>query len=185
MCVVQAPKAIRGVARDGVLTTEVAFFDEPDEFYGGFLPSMSEGPSSILVLESSPSDGWFKDVYFQAKRGDTDRRAHFIAWWACGDLYSRKIFIASHNSERYTAGNYYDVKTKKKVDIPKHIRQRQARLTKLRMKKEGLPVSDEQIWWWHRTCEDNYQGDEEWMQQEYPDDDITAFQRATRNAFKD
>ena len=44
MFVVQTPKAIRGVARDGVLTTEVAFFDEPDEFYGGFLPAMSAGP---------------------------------------------------------------------------------------------------------------------------------------------
>jgi len=177
MFAVQTPKAIRGVARDGVLTTEVSFYDEADEFYGGFLPSMSDGPSSLLVLESSPADGWFKDTYFHAKRGESDRRAHFIAWWMCDDLYIRKTYLKN--------GYRYDARTKKRVELPKHIRQAQARLTKMRMKQENLPVSDEQMWWWHRKCEDEYQGDEEWMRQEYPDDDVTAFQRATRSAFKD
>lgn len=174
---VQTPKAIRGSALDGVLTTEVAHYDEPDAFYGGFLPSMSEGSSSVLVLESSPADGWFKDTYTHAKRGDTDRRAHFIPWWMCDDLYFRRIV---------KKGDYqYDKRTDNRVEFPKHIRQAQARLTRMRMKEEGLPVTDEQMWWWRRKCEDEYQGDEEWMHQEYPDDDVTAFQRATRSAFKD
>ncbi len=175
--VVQSPKANRGVALDGVLTTECSFYDQPDEFYGGFLPAMSAGPSSILVMESSPADGWFRDTYFHAKDEENDRTAIFIPWWMCDDLYIRKTYV--HN------GNRYDWETRKRVDLPKHVKQAQRKVTKMRMEAEGLPVTDEQMWWWWKTCTGQYQGDEEWMRQEYPDDDITAFQRATRSAFKD
>jgi len=173
---VQKPKAIRGVALDGVLTTEVSFYDEADEFYGGFLPAMSEGASSILVLESSPSDGWFKDTYFHAKNGTNDRYALFIPWWMCDDLYIRKTYVSN--------GRLYDKKTRRRVEFPKHIKLQQRKLSKMRQAEEGKDVTDEQMWWWLTTCENNYQGDEEWMRQEYPDDDVTAFQRATRSAFK-
>lgn len=175
--VVQSEKANRGVALDAALTTECSFYDQPDEFYGGFLPAMSAGPSSILVLESSPADGWFRDTYFHAKDEENDRTAIFIPWWMCDDLYFRRTYL--HN------GNRYDWETRRRVELPKHIKLAQRKVTRMRMESEGLPVTDEQMWWWWTTCQGQYQGDEEWMRQEYPDDDVTAFQRATRSAFKD
>jgi len=174
--IVQTPKAIRGVPKDGVLCTETSFYDEAAEFFGGFLPAMGKGPSAILVMESSPEDGWFKDTYFHAKDGDNDRTAIFIPWWMCDDIYSRKLLKKGNK--------FIDAETKKVVHIPTDMRKKQRHLTRL-AKQRGLPpITDEQIWWWMCYCESEYQGDTEWMQQEFPDDDVTAFQRASRSAFK-
>jgi hypothetical protein len=38
--------------------------------------------------------------------------------------------------------------------------------------------------WWHYTCDSEYDGDEEWMMQEFPRDDISAFERSVRGVFK-
>jgi len=174
--IVQTEKALRGVAKDGVLCTETSFYDNAAEFFGGFLPAMSRGTSSILVMESSPEDGWFKDTYFHARDGDNDRTAIFIPWWMCDDLYSRPI--------TRRGSKIYDAETRHVIHFPPEMRRKQRHLTRL-AKERGLPpITDEQIWWWIRYCESEYQGDTEWMQQEFPDDDITAFQRASRSAFK-
>ncbi len=176
MFVVQKPNALRGVARDGVLTTEVAFYKAAEEFYGGFLPSMSDGPSAILVLESSPEDGYFKDAYDQAKSGTTDRIAIFIPWWMCPDLYARPI--------RRVGRHMFDAQNEEKVEIEPRMRVMQRALSKAAGRRGLPPVADEQMWWWIWKCRSDYQGDEEWMRQEFPDDDVTAFQRASRSAFK-
>ena len=176
MFVVQKPNALRGVARDGVLTTEVAFYKAADEFYGGFLPAMSDGPSSFLVLESSPEDGYFKDAYDLAKTGTTDRVALFIPWWMVRDLYWRAIVRRGRG--------LFDEATGDRVVIEPEMRKKQRALSRLAAKRGLPPVADEQMWWWIHKCRSDYQGDEEWMQQEFPDDDVTAFQRASRSAFK-
>lgn len=174
--VVQKERALRGVAKDGVLCTETSFYDYADEFFGGFLPAMSRGPSSLLVMESSPEDGWFKDTYFHAKDGDNDRTAIFIPWWMCDDVYSRKIIKKG--------SKFIDAVTKRVIHISKSMRAKQRHLSRLAKAQYLPPITDEQIWWWICYCESKYQGDEEWMQQEFPDDDVTAFQRASRSAFK-
>lgn len=175
---VQSPKAIRGIPLEAALCTECSFYDAADEFFGGFLPAMSDGPNSILVKESSPADGWFKDEYEAARDGAlTDQVAIFIAWWMCDDIYSRAIVRRGRRM--------YDAKDPDlEVVLPSSLRAKQKHLSRLAHKKGLPPVSDEQMWWWLHYCESNYKGDEEWMQQEFPDDDVTAFQRASRSAFK-
>ena len=176
MFVVQKPNALRGVARDAVLTTEVAFYKDADEFYGGFLPAMSDGPTSLLVLESSPEDGYFKDAYDLAKAGGTDRIALFIPWWMMTDLYWRAV--------KRRGRGMFDAQSSERVTLEPRIRKKQRHLSKLAAKRGLPPIADEQMWWWVQKCASDYQGDEEFMQQEYPDDDVTAFQRASRSAFK-
>lgn len=173
---VQKPRALRGVVKDAVLCTETSFYDEADEFFGGFLPCMNRGASSLLVMESSPEDGWFKDTYFHARDDGNERTAIFIPWWMCDDIYFRKI--TKKGAQRI------DATTKKIVRFNEAMRRKQRHLTRLAKDRNLPPISDEQIWWWYSYCETKYQGDEEWMQQEFPDDDITAFQRASRSAFK-
>jgi hypothetical protein len=176
MFVVQKPNALRGTARDGVLTTEVAFYKDADEFYGGFLPAMGAGPSSFLVLESSPADGYFKDAYDLAKSGTTDRVAIFIPWWMVRDLYWRPLTRRGRG--------IFDAVTGERVVFEADMKKKQKHLTRLAAKRGLPPVADEQMWWWIARCASDYQGDVEWMQQEFPDDDVTAFQRASRSAFK-
>ncbi len=173
---VQSPKAIRGLPLDAALCTEVSFYDEADEFFGGFLPAMSNGANTLLVKESSPADGWFKDEYENAKGGFSDSEAVFIAWWMCDDIYSRKIIRRGRR--------IFDAKDKDlEIKFPKSIRMKQAHLSRLAAREKLPPITDEQMWWWLHKCEADYKGDE-WMQQEFPDDDVTAFQRASRSAFK-
>src|SRR5579875_3145184 len=65
--VIAAKDALRGPNYDGVLTTEVSSYTDPEEFYGGFGPSMNRSAFTTLVKESSPADGWFKQEYQDAK----------------------------------------------------------------------------------------------------------------------
>jgi hypothetical protein len=173
---VQKENALRGLPLEAALCTEVSFYKNADEFFGGFVPAMSDGANALLVLESSPADGWFRDEYEAARDGETDRTAIFIPWWMCDDIYSRPL--------KKSGRKLIDVKTGDAVEIPKEMWAKQRHLTRLAA-KEGLPpITDAQIWWWWHYCLGNYKGDEAWMLQEFPDDDITAFQKASRSAFK-
>jgi hypothetical protein len=175
--VVQSPGAMRGVARDAVLCTEVSFYKEPEQFFGGFLPVLSESSTSLLILESSPEDGYFRDAYEIAKAGGTDRRAVFIPWWMVTDLYSRSIIRRGRRM--------YDGKDpNREIVFTPAVRKHQRAVSRMAQKIGRPPITDEQMWWWLNFCESNYQGDDEWMRQEFPDDDVTAFQRASKSAFK-
>jgi hypothetical protein len=177
MLAVQDEHSIRGVAREAVLCTEVSFYKDPEEFFGGFVPAMSPDPYSLLVLESSPADGFFRDQYMAAKDPLSDREAIFIAWWEARDLYWRNI--VRHGKKQAT-----DELTGHPVVLTKEIREKQRHLSRLAAKEKLPPITDEQMWWWVCYCDENYGGDEEFMMQEFPDDDVSAFQRKSRSAFK-
>jgi hypothetical protein len=174
--IVQSEHAMRGVAVDLALTTEVAFYKAAEEFYGGFTPSLSPGPNSLLVLESSPEDGYFKDAYMAAKHPQSDRSAIFIPWWYCDDIYTRRIVK--------TGKRFVDALTGHAVTFTKEIRAKQRHLSRLALADKQPPITDEQMWWWVCYCDENYNGDEEFMAQEFPEDDVSAFQRKSRSAFK-
>lgn len=175
--IVQSPSAGRGIAVDGALCTEVSFYDQPEEFFGAFTPTMSDGPAAVLVMESSPEDGYFKDAYEIAKSGSTDRRAVFIPWWMVDDLYSRAIVRRGRR--------LFDAKdASREVVLSPLVRKHQRAVSRMATKVGRPAITDEQMWWWLNFCESEYQGDDEWMRQEFPDDDVTAFQRASKSAFK-
>lgn len=174
--IVQKKGAGRGIASDVVLCTEVSFYDEADEFFGGFEPTMGSGTGSLLVKESSPEDGYFRTEYEDAKADGVYRRAIFIPWWFMRDLYWRAI---TRRGKRL-----FDAQTGSEVVLTPAIRKKQRHLSRLSSKLGRPPIADEQMWWWVHFCDTAYKGDEEWMQQEFPDDDVTAFQKASRSAFK-
>jgi hypothetical protein len=46
------------------------------------------------------------------------------------------------------------------------------------------PITEEQMWWWRWHCDNRMEGDEEYMRQEFPRDDVSAFERGTISAFR-
>lgn len=174
--VVQKKGAGRGIASDAVLCTEVSFYDEPDEFFGGFVPTMGQGSAALLVMESSPEDGYFKGKYEEYKGDGVYRRAVFIPWWFVRDLYSRELTRAGRK--------LFDKQTGREVNLGPALRRKQQQLSRAAAAIGRPAITDEQMWWWEHFCETEYDGDTEWMAQEFPDDDVTAFQRASRSAFK-
>lgn len=174
--IVQKKGAGRGIASDGVLCTEVSFYDQADEFFGGFEPTMGEGPNALMVMESSPEDGYFKNRYLDFKSDGVYRRAIFIPWWMVFDLYSRAIIVKG--------GKKFDAESGEPVYLTPQVRRKQRELSRLADKIGRPGITDEQMWWWSWTCDTKYDGDAEWMQQEFPDDDVTAFQKNSRSAFK-
>jgi hypothetical protein len=174
--VVQKRGAGRGIASDIVLCTEVSFYEGADEFFGGFVPAMGTGSAQLLVMESSPEDGYFKDKYVEYKADGVFKRAIFIPWWMVTDLYQRAL---------EKRGNHFiDVETGTPVMFTPALRKKQRHLSREAAKIGRAPITDEQMWWWRHFCDNEYGGDEEWMQQEFPDDDVTAFQKNSRSAFK-
>ena len=176
MFVVQSAHAMRGVARTDVLTTEVSFYKEAEEFYGGFLPSMQISPTSLLVLESSPADGYFRETYELAKSGKGDRRAIFLPWWFVPSLYSREVVKRGRS--------LYDKLTGDRITFTKSERDEQSHLSRMARQIGRAPITDAQMYWRQLKIDEDYQGDEEFFNQEYPRDDVSAFERATQSAFK-
>jgi hypothetical protein len=174
--IVQKKGAGRGIASDIVLCTEVSFYDEADEFFGGFVPTMGSGSNSLLVMESSPEDGYFKQKYDEYKADGVYRRAIFIPWWMVTDLYFRNI--------TRKGGKLFDAQSGELVSLTPAIRKKQRLLSRAAEKLGRAALTDEQMWWWMHYCDTKYDGDEEWMAQEFPDDDVTAFQKNSRSAFK-
>ncbi|MFI5239472.1 MAG: hypothetical protein ACHQQP_06645 [Gemmatimonadales bacterium] len=176
MFVVQAPDAMRGVAREVVLTTEVSFYKEAAEFYGGFLPAMIKGTSRTLVLESSAADGYFREQYEAAKESRGTRRAIFLPWWFVPSLYARAL---TRRGKRL-----FDARTDDPVRFMPSERKEQEALSRMAAKVGRPPVTDEQMYWRQDIIDQEYNGDEEFFNQEYPRDDVSAFERATSSAFK-
>jgi hypothetical protein len=173
MFVVQKRDAMRGIAREIVLCTEVAAYVEPEEFFGGFTPVMVRGATRTKILESTAADGYFREQYETAKPKGL---ALFFPWWYMRALYSLALLRRGRQ--------LYDAKTEERVRFTSDERQEQAALTRMALKRGLPPISDEQMYWRQKEIDDQYNGDEEFFNQEYPRDDVSAFERATRSAFK-
>lgn len=181
-----SPDALRGPAFDIVLTTEVSSYDRPDDFYLGFLPTMSENVYSTCIMESSPKDGFFRAKYNDAKEGLGGWRALFLPWWIVPELYSLPI--------KRKGRHLFDARTGIKIEFSEEEREEQRQLTKLlhQYKREfpwareiitAQKITDEQMYWRQKRIEQPGYDDER-FNQEYPRDDKSCFELATKSAFK-
>lgn len=181
-----SPDALRGPSFDIVLTTEVSSYEKPDEFYLGFMPTMSENVYSTCIMESSPKDGFFRREYERAKSGLSDFRAIFLPWWIVPELYSLPLVKRGRG--------IYDARTGERVTFSPEEREEQRQLTKLLHEyKRDFPwaaeiitatkITDEQMYWRQKRIESPGYDDER-FNQEYPRDDKSCFELATRSAFK-
>lgn len=173
------PEAGRGIAVQHALCSEVASYKDPDEFFGSFMPAMGRDAGTTLIMESSPKDGWFWEKYSEAKFKTSVFEAIFIPWWRMTSLYAIPVTKRQHG----TISRLTDAQGQI-VTFSKEERREQAALSKLAAKKGLPPITDAQMLWRQRSIENDFDGDEEFFNQEFPRDDISCFERATKSAFK-
>lgn len=171
----QSPDALRGPNFDDVLTTEVSSFKNAADFYQGFVPAMNAAWYRLLVKESSPKDGYFREEYERASRGDTKAIAMFFEWWRVRSLYWLPLIRKGRA--------IYDATTEERVKFDSEEREEQKQLSRAAAKKGCLPIADEQMYWRQQMIE-RLGGDVEAFNTEFPRDDVSCFEQATRSAFK-
>jgi len=174
----------RGDAFDLALCTEVAAYKGAKEFFGAFTPAMGRRADTSLVMESTAQPGWFWDRY---KSGKRFKQSVFLPWSVCKSLYSRKLIVVKKNGKTVfrdaATDDLFSITAADKKEMA--FLTRQHRIINDQIGRDLLgPVTPEQMAWWHYTCEAEYDGDEEWMMQEFPRDDISAFERSVRGVFK-
>ncbi len=190
------PDSARGDAYDHALCTEVGSYNRASDFFGEFTPAMGQRKNTTLVLESTAAPGYFRQRYL---RSADHGAACFLPWSVAPELYSRRL-IVDHEGRRKT---WRDAQSEEKVVFSTADRKEQEFLSRQHEvvldriiniapleswwpKPEDLlrPVTEEQMWWWKWYCEHNQDGDEEYMRQEFPRDDKSAFERSVISAFK-
>jgi hypothetical protein len=166
--------AFRGQNLDIAICTEVSSYADPFGFFEGFLPTMNESRVQTLVLESSPKDGYFWSKYNDAKDGLGGFKAIFLPWWIVPSLYS------THVEKR--KGGLFNAQGRK-VTFSQEERAEQKSLSAMARKMGRPAITDSQMYWRQLKIEE-YDGDEEVFNQEYPRDDVSCFMRSTQSAFK-
>lgn len=176
--------AARGDAFDHAFCTEIGSYSRAADFFGEFVPAMGERKNTTLVLESTAAPGYFRERYIRAEK---QNKAIFLPYSVAPEMYSRKLFV-DHEGRRKV---WRDELSEEVVSFTKADRAEMAFLSKQheaindRCGRKILgPMTEEQMWWWHWYCDHKMDGDEDYMRQEFPRDDISAFERGAISAFK-
>lgn len=175
----------RSDALDHAFWTEVGSTKRADEFFKEWSPALAKRADTTQVLESTAAPGYFRVKYKTAK----ERSAGvFLPWSAAPEMYSRKLIRDANKNGRAILR---DAMTHEKVTITAADRREMEFLSEQHRNinaiigKEVLPpVSEEQMWWWHWYCDTQYDGDDDFMRQEFPRDDVSAFEYGSVSAFK-
>lgn len=174
----------RSDALDHAFWTEVGSCRRAEEFSKEFIPAMGQRKDTTLVLESTAAPGYFRSKYVGAKSRDA---GIFLPWSAAPEMYSRKLFTDTKGGRKILR----DAKTEEIVQITKVDRKEMEFLSRQHEQINDIigkdilmPVTEEQMWWWHWYCDTQYEGDEDFMRQEFPRDDISAFEYGAVSAFK-
>lgn len=178
------PDSARGDAYDHALCTEVGSYTRAGDFFGEFTPAMGNRKNTTLILESTAAPGYFRERYMRAKRQGC---AIFLPWSVAPELYSRALI----HDKRGRRVIYRDAITEEVVTLGAEDRREMAFLDKQHERINEIigrdvlkPVTPEQMWWYKWYCEHKCDGDEEFMRQEFPRDDKSAFERSVVSAFK-
>ena len=174
----------RSDALDHAFWTEVGACRRADEFAKEFQPAMANRRGTTLVLESTAAPGYYRDKYQSAKRRNS---AIFLPWSSAPEMYSRKL-IVDHQGRRKVFRDAFS------EEIVKFTAADRKEMEFLSRQHEQIneacgqnllpPVSEEQMHWWHWYCDTKYDGDDDYMRQEFPRDDISAFEYGSTSAFK-
>jgi hypothetical protein len=175
----------RGDALDAALCTEVASYKRARDFFIGEInPALGRRKDTTKVMESTAQPGYFWESY---RLGKERNISIFLPWSVVPELYSRKLIRGSKGNTKV----WRDALTGEVVRITNADRKEMEFLSRQHAQiNETIgtdllkPVSEEQMWWWHYHCETECDGDEEYMRQEYPRDDISAFEKSVRGVFK-
>ena len=174
----------RSDALDHAFWTEVGACQRAAEFAKEFEPAMANRRGASRVLESTAAPGYYRDKYQVAKRHNS---AIFLPWSAAPEMYSRKLLV-DHKGNRKV---YRDSFTEEIVRFSAVDRKEMEFLSRAHEDinescgRDILrPVTFEQMWWYRWYCDTKYDGDDDYMRQEFPRDDISAFEYGSVSAFK-
>lgn len=160
----------RGDSSKHFLLSEFAFYPEPQALLDALMPQLPPfgSPARLdcsVFVESSPNGQNFMYTLWQdAKSDKSEWHGIFLPWMIQDDMYS--------------------------VEPPPHWkmtseeREKQRQLSNERRKIDGKDVSRAQMYWRRHTIENEYSGDEEAFDMEYPSDDETCFQLRSETVFK-
>jgi hypothetical protein len=159
----------RGTQFTHVHETETAMYPDLKELNGALLPQLptigtEAGRRSSFIMESTPKGE--NDFYWQwqeALKPESIWTPIMLEWFLLDDEFSMKAPADWRMSE-----------SDKKL---------QRAYSRVRMQKQQLPVTKNQMWWRRRQIEDMYSGDEQYFDQEYPSDDVDCFQLQTKSVY--
>lgn len=190
------PDSARGDAYDHCFCTEAGSYNRGKDFSGEFIPAMGQRRNTTLAWESTAAPGFFRNLYLGAKEHNT---GVFLPWSIAPELYSRPLIVDQEGRRK----TFRDAQSLEKVTFTAADRKEMEYLSRQHehlLEQIGhvepledwwpkpsellRPVTEEQMWWWHWYCNHKYDGDEEYMRQEFPRDDKSAFERSVISAFK-
>lgn len=160
----------RGRSSAHVLLSELAFYPDPESLMQALLPQLPPVGSEArkqcsVIVESTPNgNNFFRQLWDEAKREDTEWMPIFLPWMVQEDEYSLPL----PKGYRFT----------------NEMIKEQERLSHIRKQIDGKSVTREQMYWREFTLESDYQGDQDRFDMEYPSDDDTCFLIKSKSIFK-
>ena len=174
----------RSDALDHAFWTEVGACRRADEFAKEFQPAMANRRGTTLVLESTAAPGYYRDKYVSAKKRNS---AIFLPWSAAPEMYSRKLILDYKGNRKVWRDSFteeivrFTAADRKEMEF---LSRQHEEINEACGKNILRPVTEEQMHWWHWYCDTKYDGDEDFMRQEFPRDDVSAFEYGAVSAFK-
>lgn len=153
--------------------TEVPFWFAAERTLTACMQAQVDGPNTIQIIESTPKGaGEFKDLYFEAKTGDSDAVAMFVAWHQIPENRIKPTIeqVAAWVEWRETGSEAARKRGGFGVD------------TEGRIGRFGLDAG-QWLWWWY-TLREKCGNDLDRMIQEHADDDVTCFAVSGDTYFK-
>lgn len=153
--------------------TEVPFWFAPEATLTACQQSLADGPNTIQIIESTPKgENEFKNLYFEAKNGDSNAIAMFVAWHEIdGNRMVATIEQQAAWAEWRETGSEA---ARKRGGFGEDKENRIGRF--------GLDPH-QWLWWWY-TLREKCGNNMDRMIQEHADDDITCFAVSGDTYFK-
>ncbi|GAC1407109.1 MAG: hypothetical protein NVSMB64_13550 [Candidatus Velthaea sp.] len=172
-CVTQVAKNVdaRGMSAKHILLSELAFYPEPQALLDALLPQLPPFGSPArrecsVIVESTPNgQNFFYDLWQSTKQQGVEWVGIFLPWMVQDDVYA--------------------VTPAPGFKLTSHETALRGRLSAERRKIDGKDVSLAQMYWRRHTLDNDYHGDEEAFDMEYPSDDETCFLLRSHSVFKE
>lgn len=160
----------RGPQATHVQETEFASYPNPQELNTALLPQLpargTDGRKRCsFIIESTPKgQNAFYDYYMRGQKPDSEWWSVFLPWFVQEEEYSYPL----------PAG----------VALTHYEKVLQNRYSALRKEIDGYTVSADQMYWRRMFIADEFMGDEDRFEQEFPSDDVSCFLLLSENLFK-
>jgi hypothetical protein len=174
--VAKNPSSVLGFQSTHCSCSEAAFWGDKGDILQLILdallpqlppPSSPNYLESSMIVESTPQGmNDFRDLYWENRDDKLDAKWSTIVlpWF----IHDEEYFQPVPPDFEFTVDE----------------RQEQQRCTKMRLRLDGKPVTDEQMYWRHNTIRDQYDGSVDTFNEWYISDDDTCFRAGDGSVFK-